>query len=473
MGRLQELLERIILRVNVNLREPPFDVGPWVRGLVPPEKLRQFYAFYGITPHHPLDFRFRRSSLAGSYFLGRCVVSDSILYKSDIRGDELKRRGETFRYGGFEIPLEEDERIRIRDSLLIKTLVHNHSHDPEQPEELLIQNTVAAHFANLHGSILEGCFLGPFATVDLTTMRHCVVGAFSYLQTGEISRREILPGTLWIRAQERFDFFYRHPERELAEYVDFAPGVPPRGRLIDFIDRYEGEFQPVFDVVHRETPFPVPEGASLSRYAVIRAKTQIGRNVLVAQRAYVENSSLGEGANAQENCFILDSCLAGYDVTAHGAKIIRADLEERVFVGFNAFLQASGGGRLAIGRGSIVMPHTIIDVEEPLAVPEDHLVWGMIRRPQDLAEHSLPLAELARCEGKLERGGMRFRGSGSAFVEGFRHRIEHILEANGAYFDGTSRRGHAQQTQKISYNLIQPYPEGEAAGLFPTIAIRA
>ncbi len=472
MERLRQLLERIILRVNVNLREPLFDVGPWVRGLLPIERLTQFYAFYGITPHHPLDFRFRRSSLAGSSFLGKCVVSDSILYKSDVRGDELKRRGEIFRCGGFEIPLEEDERIRIRDSLLIKTLVHNHSHDPEQPEELRIQNTVAAHFANIHGSITEGCFLGPFATVDLTTLRHCVVGAFSYLQTGEIAHREILPGTLWIRASERFDFFYRHPERELAAYVDFAPGGPPRGRLIDFIDRYEGEFQPVFDVVHLAVPIAVPEGSSLSRYAAVRPKTRIGRNVLVAQRAYIENSVLGDGSNAQENCIILDSRFSGRNVTAHGAKVIRADLGERVFVGFNAFLQASAGGRLAIGRGCIVMPHTIIDVEEPLAVPEDHLVWGMIRRGQDLAEHCLPLAELARCEGKLERGGMRFRGSGSAFVEGFRHRIEHILEANGAYFDGNSRRGHAQQTQKISYQLIQPYPEGEAAGLFPTIAIR-
>ncbi|MEJ5358687.1 MAG: transferase [Desulfobacterales bacterium] len=472
MEKLRELLERIILRVNVNLREPPFDVGPWVRGLIPAEKLRQFYAFYGVTRHHPLDFRFRRSSLAGSYFLGRCMVSDSILYKSDIRGDELKRRGETFRHGDFEIPLEEDERIRIRDSFLIKALVHNHSHDPEQPEELLIQNTVAVHFANIHGSIIAGCFLGPFATVDLTTMRHCVVGSFSYLQAGEISHREILPGTLWIRSQERFDFYYRHPERELAAYVDFAPGVPPRGRLIDFIDRYEGAFQPVFDVVNLDPPFSMPEGASLSRYAVIRAKTRIGRNVLVAQRAYIEDSFLGDGANAQENCFILGSRLAGYDVTAHGAKLVHADLGERVFVGFNAFLRASGGARLAIGRGSIVMPHTIIDVAEPLAVPEEHLVWGMIRRPQDLSEHSLPLAELARCQGKLERGGMLFRGSGSAFVECFRHRIEHILEANGAYFDGSSRLGHAQQTQKISYHLIQPYPEGEAAGLFPTIAIR-
>jgi hypothetical protein len=39
------------------------------------------------------------------------------------------------------------------------------------------------------------------------------------------------------------------------------------------------------------------------------------------------------------------------------------------------------------------------------------------------------------------------------FVKGFQHRIEHILEANGAYFDGMSKKGHAQSSQNISYNL--------------------
>jgi 6-pyruvoyltetrahydropterin/6-carboxytetrahydropterin synthase len=38
-----------------------------------------------------------------------------------------------------------------------------------------------------------------------------------------------------------------------------------------------------------------------------------GRNVLVAQRAYIENSWMGDGANAQENCYILHSRLHGHN----------------------------------------------------------------------------------------------------------------------------------------------------------------
>jgi hypothetical protein len=66
---------------------------------------------------------------------------------------------------------------------------------------------------------------------------------------------------------------------------------------------------------------------------------------------------------------------------------------------------------------------------------------------------------------------MEFRGSGKIFVDGFKQRIHHILEENGAFFDGTSGRGHAQKNRHISYNTIQPYGEGELQGIFPTIAI--
>lgn len=66
---------------------------------------------------------------------------------------------------------------------------------------------------------------------------------------------------------------------------------------------------------------------------------------------------------------------------------------------------------------------------------------------------------------------MIFRGSGAAFVKGFQDRVEHILEANGAYFDGSRNRGHAQRAQNISFNLIQPYTEGILKGLYPTIDI--
>jgi hypothetical protein len=67
---------------------------------------------------------------------------------------------------------------------------------------------------------------------------------------------------------------------------------------------------------------------------------------------------------------------------------------------------------------------------------------------------------------------MQFQGKGKAFVEAFQHRIDHILEANGAFYDGSRNRGHAQKNQDISFNTIQPYSSGTMKGLYPTIEIR-
>ncbi|MFO7556686.1 MAG: transferase, partial [Desulfobacterales bacterium] len=89
MKQLEDLIDRIVERINVNLRDFKFDAGPFIRNLIPPDRLVKFYAFCGVTPHHPFHFRFTRSNLAGSYFLGRCTVDHALLYKSDIRGDEL------------------------------------------------------------------------------------------------------------------------------------------------------------------------------------------------------------------------------------------------------------------------------------------------------------------------------------------------------------------------------------------------
>jgi hypothetical protein len=76
--------------------------------------------------------------LSGSYFLGRCRVTNTLLYKSDIRGDELKQKNDLFQYQEFEIAVAEDEEIEIEDSFLIKTLVHNFSHDPETLEKFFV-----------------------------------------------------------------------------------------------------------------------------------------------------------------------------------------------------------------------------------------------------------------------------------------------------------------------------------------------
>ena len=85
----------------------------------------------------------------------------------------------------------------------------------------------------------------------------------------------------------------------------------------------------------------VPRGASLNRYALVKGESHISENVLVAQRAYLENAWLGKGANAQENCYIINSRLEGNNVTAHGGKIIHANLGKNVFVGFNSFLRGT------------------------------------------------------------------------------------------------------------------------------------
>ena len=262
--------------------------------------------FTASPPIIRLYFRFNQSSLAGSYFLGKCIVDYSVLYKSDIRGDELKSQGDTHRYRDLDIPLHDDEVIHIKDSFLLKTLVHSFSHDPENLEEFLIQNTVALNYANIHGSTVEGCFLGPFSSVDLTTLHDCVIGTFAYVQVGELSHQLVEAGKIWIQNGDLFDFQYTLPEEVLKKYIDFQPGQVPKGIFMDFIERCKPDFQRVFDDVHVKPPVKVPKGAALNPFAVVKGQTSIRRNVLVAQRAYLENAYLGRGANAQENCYIIE-----------------------------------------------------------------------------------------------------------------------------------------------------------------------
>lgn len=472
MKHLEKLIDRIIDRVNVNLRKPAFDVGPYLRHLIAPDKFVRFYAFYGLTMHHPIHFHFNHSSIAGSYFLGKCTVDHSVLYKSDVRGDELKARGDVFRHENLQIPLHDDEVIRIKDSYLIKNLVHNHSHDPESPEKFFITNTASMHYANIHGSPVEGSFLGPFATADLTRLHDCVIGRYAYVQAGELSHQLVLPGQIWIASGDSFSFSYRFPRDVLDRYIHLTPGKEPFGIFMDFVEQRKADFEKVFEMVQSGFPIPVPAGAWVSRYAVVQGDTGIGENVLVAQRAYLSSARLGAGSNAQENCFVIGSTFDGRNIAAHGAKIIHVHLGEKVFVGFNSFLRGSEECPLTVGAGSIVMPHTIVDLEEPLEIAEEQLVWGHIRNREDLVRHSLPLEKLAGVEGRIEVGEMSFKGSGAEFVDAFNKRIEHILEANGAYFDGTRNQGHAQKVRHISFNTIQPYPEGMLKGLYPTIDIR-
>lgn len=471
MKELEKLFNRIVQRVNINLRELNFDVSPFADALVPPDQMSKFYAFYGITPDHPLDLQFEHSALAGSYFLGKCRVKNSLLYKSDIRGDELKRRDDTINFDKFTLTLTNDEVIEIEDSALVKTLVHSNSHDPETPEKFFITDTMAMDYSNIHGSPSDGCFLGPFTTVDLTTMHDCVIGGYSYVQAGEISHLMIEPGTVWLNSPGNFNFFYRHPRKILESYVSLSPDKVPWGILIDFIEERKEKFQRVFDFVNLAEIDSVPDTASLDRYAVVLPNTKIADNVLISQRAYLENSTLGKGANAQENCFIINSHLEGYNVTAHGAKIIEADLGSNVFVGFNSFLFGKKDSRLKIGKDCVVMPHTIIDIDEPLEIPAGHFVWGLVRNKEELITNSISLEEMAGVKSSFTKGRMHFEGKGELLVKAFKERIHHILEANGAFYENGQNAGHAQRNQKLSLNTIQPFQFGDKVGMYPSIRI--
>ncbi|MFV0436551.1 MAG: transferase [Desulfopila sp.] len=472
MKELNKLYDRIVQQVNINLREQDFDVRPYITHLIAPEQMTRFYAFYGITPDHPLNLEFSHSGLAGSYFLGKCKVTNSLLYKSDIRGDELKREGTTFDFKQFSITLTTDEVVDINESALIKTLVHNYSHDPEVAETFFIHSTLAMQFANIHGSPMEGCFLGPFATVDLTTTHDCVIGTYSYIQAGEISHLRIKPGTIWVNSPGHFNFYYRYEPQALQSYVSLTSDGVPSGLLFDFIESHETAFQRIFDTVALEQLDSVPDTASVDRYAVVLPKCTIAENVLVSQRAYLQNSSLGKGANAQENCYIINSTLAGFDVTAHGAKLIEADLEKEVFIGFNSFIRGTATSRISIGHGCVIMPHTIIDIEAPLEIPPEHLVWGMIRNRYDLSQNSIALDRLSRVTKSINLGKMHFEGNGAEFVKAFKDRIHHILEVNGAFYDRDDNAGHAQKNQNLSLNTIQPFRFGQMEGLYPDMIIR-
>lgn len=471
MRELERLLEHIIARVSINLRKPYFDVAPYIRNLIPMENHMLYYAFYALTLNHPLYFKFKHSSLTGTFFFGKCEIDRSILYKSNIRGDELKAKGNTLEFDGIKVALYDDEIIRIKDSMLVKTLVHSNSHNPESLEIFRIINTVALHYSNIHGTTMEGCLLMPFATVDSSMCHDCIFGEFSYVQAGDLSHEKIEKGRIWVRAEGAFEFDYRFPEGVVDKYISLAPGSLPRGELIDFCESRKEDFSPIFSFVVPELKVKVPEGSFVSPYAVVKGDYRIGNNVLVSQRAYIESSSLGNGANAQESCYIVNSTYNGMNVTAHGGKVINADLDRKVFIGFNSFVRGKPDARITVGKECIIMPHTIIDADEPIAIPERNLVWGYITKQADLESNSLPLDEVSEIKGRFRLGNMRFEGLGSAFVKTFQGRIEHILEVNGAYCDCDDMKGHAQKTQAISYNILQPYPEGDLKGLCPTVTI--
>ena len=99
------------------------------------------------------------------------------------------------------------------------------------------------------------------------------------------------------------------------------------------------------------------------------------------------------------NCFLLKF--------RHGAKIIGSRLGKNVFVGFNSFLRGTDEAPLTVGEGAVVIPHTIIDLVEPLAVPAGHVVWGYVTRPEDLATQSVSIEDFAKVDGGTTIGNMK------------------------------------------------------------------
>ncbi|MBW1803182.1 MAG: transferase [Deltaproteobacteria bacterium] len=468
MEAIKQLNDRIVSRVNLNLAEFDFHTDKFVHESMDYDKMLKFYAFYGITSHHPIYFHFRHSNIAGSYFLGRCYVGNSAVYKSDIRGDELKRKGDILQYAK-DIPLVADEMITIRDSLLYKTLIHSNSHNPETPEEFLIRNTISTHYSNIHGTTLEGCFLGAFATVDLMNLHSCIVGEFSYVQAGELFHRIIQPGTIWVKSKS-YNFKYIFEKRIIDKYIGLNTSYQPRGIISDFVTDREKDFEGLFRVIDM-TPVKAPPSSAVNRYSVVIGDTTIGENVLIAQRSFLENAEMGKGSNAQENSYIINSRLVGNNVTAHGGKIINSEIGHETMVGFNAFLNGRNDVKIKIGADCIVMPHTIIDSDEQIEIPNNHLVWGYIGRQEDIKDHSISFDQFEETREDLKIGNMTFNGKASVFINDYKKRIQKILLMNGAFFKDGENRGHAQDDHVISFNTIQPYRTGQNKGIYPSIRI--
>jgi carbonic anhydrase/acetyltransferase-like protein (isoleucine patch superfamily) len=470
--RLSTLCMHIRRQVEAHLTEFGFSAAPHLSGWLDIDRLRHGRAMLGVTPHHPLDFFAREAALAGSYLLGPCRVIRSVAWQSDLRGDELKRAGDEIPTGSDARPLWRNERIHLRHSMLLRTLVHNHNSDPRSPDELGIQDSLALPFANIHGSSAHGCFLGPLATLDLTSARDSCIGAFSYVCTGRLEGQHIAPGRVWLRSPDgEFEFYYRYAPEDLEPYLQHGPGEPPTGILDEIHRIFRPDLEQALDASPGQTAANQPLDGFVSPGSLLKGSVELERNVLVAQRAYLEDCHLGPGSNAQENCCLIRCRLEGEDITAHGGVVWNCRLGSGVFVGFNSLLRGRPESPLTIGDGCIIMPHSILDADQELAIPAHSLVWGLVRGPGDLATQTVSLAELKEISGKTVRGNLRLTGSGEALVNALTERISHILESNGALFDGARRAGHAQLHQGEAHHLFAPLSDVPRAGLFPMIRL--
>ncbi len=465
MKELRQLIDGIARRVNMRLNKYDFNTDQFVHSLTAPDKLLEYCASYDATSKTPVRLNFHECNIAGSHFLGNCRVDNSVVYKSDVRGDELKRKGD--RAARSEaVTLSDDEVITISNSFLFKMLIHSNSYNLDAPEEFSVVNSVAAHYSTIHGSTLEGCYVGAFATVDRTTLHACRVGEFSYVQVDDLAHKEVPRGTVRVE-NEHFSFCYTYPEEILDRYISLNEASQPIGVLYDFAEERKT------DLERGATGGDAPRGLCppvLNRFAVTRGRNKIGKRVVVCQRTFVENSEIADGSTVQENALIIDSKLSGLNIIAHGAKVMRAASGTHVFIGMNSFLNGKENAGVVVGEGCIIMPHTIIDSEGPIEIPAGRLVWGYIASQEDVDAHSIALVALCEAN-KISMGEMRFEGKGELFVGALKHRIETILESTAALCEDEAVMERTQDLEKTQVFTIQPYGTGPKTGIYPTIRI--
>ena len=450
MTGLAELKQQIFRQVGAKLQARNFDPTPF-SDYKSQALIQDKGAFLALTDYHPAEYRFSKSCLGGSFFLGCIEVTSSIILSSDLRGDELR----------------EEEVLDIENSFLDRTVVHSHGQDLVEPDRFPVKNAICMPWTNLHGAPVDGVFLKAGATLDLTSATGVVIGEYSYIQTGRLKGLTTPPGTVWIRVGDAFEFTYQFDPEVLSRYISQKPGHDAHGVIPEFLHARRPSFKA------QQPELELPSGTCVGPGSMVLGNTTLGPNVFVAQRVRLENSFLGPGANAQENCILINSRLDGHDITAHGGKLINAHLERKVFTGFNAFIRGAADQSLHVGRESIIMPHTIIDVDHALKIPPRTLVWGFIGSEADLAENSASLEELVRHKERMARGRAVLKGRAGDFVAAFQHRIEHILEENGALFDGSGSHGHAQKSGNMTLSEICPYPGGIKQGLCPDLHFKA
>ena len=458
MEQLNQLIDGISRRVSLNLTEYDFDTDHFVHSVTDQAKLLECCASYDATSQIPFQLNFHECNIAGSYFLGNCRVDKSVVYKSDIRGDELKRKGDSAIHSKYT--LSDDEVISITNSFLFKTLIHGKSYNPETPEEFFIRNTAAAHYATIHGSTLEGCYIGAFATVDRTSLHACLVGEFSYIQANDLFHKELKRGTVWFE-NEHYSFRYTYPETILDRYISHGNDCQPTGALYEFTEKLNIELEKM-PPQSADIPIDTSHPYFINHFAVINGETEIGKGVSICQRVFIEKSEIGDNATALENSCIINSKLSNHTIITHGVKVIYTTLGKNVFTGMNSFLNGKEDADISIGDGCIIMPHTIIDPVESIKIPSDQLIWGFISTQEDVATHSVSLKELNQTK-KISMGNMTFEGKGHAFVDALNHRTDLIPQDRND--------NSIQDSENTSVFVIQPYGTGPKTGIYPTLKI--